>query len=165
MPRTVSSNSSSRLVSFRLCIAALSTAIAPADSARFWAAYLSMAPDGFRRRADRGLSKVDTEDPETREGVRMLGGAAGTVEPEGGTEMLLLEPTVFCATAVTGVAVLVVLLFRLGSGVATLLLERFASLDTCCTGFFCLPPLGATALVGMRLLCFGGCWVVGSSCC
>lgn len=163
MPSTVSSNSS-RLVSFRLCIAALSTAIAPVNSARFWAAYLSIAPDGFRRNADRGLSKVDTEDPETREGVRMLGGAAGTVEPEGGTEMPLLEPTVCCATAVTGVAVLVVLLLTLGSGDAMLLLERFASLDTCCTGFFCLPPSGATDLVGMRLVCFGG-WVVGSSCC
>lgn len=95
----------------------------------------------------------------------MLGGAAGTVEPRGGTKMALLELTVLSATAVTGVAVLVVLLFRLGSAVAMLLLERFASLDTCCTGFFCLPPPGATALVGMRLLCFGVCWVVGSSGC
>ena len=95
----------------------------------------------------------------------MLGGAAGTVEPDGGTEIPLLEPTRFCATAVTGVAVLVVLLLRLGSGDVMLLVERFASLETCCTGFFCLPPSGATDLVGMRLVGFGGWDVVGSSCC
>lgn len=120
--------------------------------------------DGFRRRADLGLSKVDTEDPETRDGVRIFGGAAGTVAPGGGTEIPLLETTVFCATAVIGVAVLVVLLLTLGSGDLMVLLGRFASFDTCCTGFFCLPPSGATDLVGIRLVGVGS-LVVGSSCC
>lgn len=112
-----------------------------------------MAADGFRRNTDRGLSNVDAEDPDTRDGVRaLLGGAAEDVVPDGMTDGLFPGPMEFGATAVTEVAVLVVQLLRLGSeDAAMLLLGLLAKLETCCRAWLGLPLTEVTGLVGIRL--------------
>ena len=46
----------------------------PATCERFWAAYLSIDEGFLRKPRDLGLSNVDTDDPETRDGVRITGG-------------------------------------------------------------------------------------------
>ena len=106
-----------------------------------------MAPEGFRRRpVDLGLSKVEAEDPETSDGVRIAGGAN-----EGGVaEIRLLGIREYCATAVTGVGGFVLLL-PAGSTIAVPWPVLFIILATCCAPLCCLPLLSVVGLVGIRL--------------
>lgn len=72
MPKTVSSNSA--LISSLLCVP-IPSPFTVDSSARLDAAYLSIV-EGFRRKPFvLGLSKVEADEPETNEGVRMLGGS------------------------------------------------------------------------------------------
>lgn len=86
----------------------------------------------------------------------MLGGAYKVV-PEGTTEVFLLVPVDGRATPVNGVAVLAVLLLLLGSTILRLLLDFFANLETCCTGFPCFPLSPLEGFVGIRLVDLVGC--------
>lgn len=88
-----------------------------------------MAPEGFRLKAfDLGLSKVEIEDPDTSEGVRIVGGA-GIVIPKGVTEAARSSAKL-CGVVVAGIGD-VVELFLGGCASARDLLALLANLETC----------------------------------
>lgn len=163
MPRTESSNWLLETMTSS-ALDTLSTSIMSGPF-RFCAAYLSIAPDCFLRKAvDLGLSNVETEDPETSEGVRMLVGA-GVAAADGVADNRragILEG----AAAAACVGGRLVLLEDDSVGVM-LLLARFANFDTCCKVLFCLFCSMLVLLVGIRLVCFGcnRCWSSGSVYC
>ena len=123
--------------------------------------------EGFLRSpVDLGLSKVDTDDPETSDGVRSVGGgnntllwrervtfSAGSISDGWTTEVLFDTAFPLCPTT-TGVGVIVVL-FVLCSALSAgpkVLLALFANLETCCAALLgLLVTLLLLGFVGMRL--------------
>ena len=125
----------------------------------------------FRNIFDRGLSKVEAEDPETKEGVRMFGG--GIV----GGRSWRAEPTTsdcgiiddrlgaggICAAVTEEGALSEVPLVPwpdFSDGVI-LRLALFANFDTCCAVLLLLSVLLLGSVIGVRLDCLRCTSVVG----
>ena len=152
IPRTESLYSS-----FLLCIVARSSPIGVVSTV-LPEAYRSTM-DGFRRRPlERGLSKVDADEPDTNEGVRTVGGGckplwrytdadgrpAGCKSDGGATETLRDAVGGGLYAAVTGVGVLLVLFVPCSpsSDDGAVRLALFANFDTCCVVMSCLLSAG-----------------------